>query len=387
MFLFIYWKTKKMINHILVIARKEIFQLIRDKRMLFVLFFFPVFLLMVFGYAINFDVDNITLSVYDQDKSELSKDLISALTSSNYFKIVEVINDDNQIKELLDNQVTQAVIVIPKNFEANAYSNLESANIQMLVDGVNGNTALIIMKYFEAATQKFNFNFQKNLLNKYGKKIFLPVDMKPIFWFNPDLKTTKFLLPGLISMILIITTVISMSLSIVREKEKGTIEQLNVSKISTIELLIGKSIPYAIISIIDAVFILAAGFILFGVAIEGSMILLSFSTLIYIIASLSLGILISVIADSQQVAFTISTFATMLPATILSGFIFPIESMPTLVQIITNITPAKFFNVVLRDIILKGVGITYFWDQLLYLCIFAFIFLALATKIRNKRVV
>ena len=187
-------------------------------------------------------------------------------------------------------------------------------------------------------------------------------------------------------MILIVTTVITVSLSLVREKERGTIEQINVSSLTTFELLIGKLIPYLAISFFDAGLILVAGFILFGVVVKGSFLLLFFSTLIFLMASTSIGIFISVISDSQQVAFTIATFASLLPATILSGFIFPIESMPKVIQLVTNITPTKFYIVALRDIILKGVGLSAFWEQWLYLLIFGVLFLGAAMLINKRKI-
>lgn len=374
-----------MIAHIKAIAKKEVRQLLRDSRMLFVVFFFPVFLLIVFGYAINFDVENIKLALYDLDKSDMSREFTETLTSSEYFNIVKVLDNDGQIKETLDGKLAQTVLVIPKDFSRNIFSGKETAKVQLLVDGVDGNTASIISKYIGAITNQFRGELQAEFLARSGGKAFIPVDFRPIFWFNPTLESTKYLIPGLIAMILIVTAVISMSLSLVREKERGTIEQINVSSLNTLELLIGKSIPYIIISVINAAFILVAGFVLFGVAVQGSIILLAFSTLVFILASISFGILVSVIADSQQVAFTIATFATLLPSIILSGFIFPIESMPPFIQVITNITPAKFFIVILRDIILKGVGLSVFWDQMAYLIIFTLCFLFLATKIRTKK--
>ncbi len=374
-----------MIAHITAIAKKEFRQLLRDTRMLFVVFFFPVFLLIVFGYAINFDVENIELALYDQDKSNLSREFTETLTSSGYFSLVKVIQDDNQINETLDKKYAQTVLVIPKDFSKDIYKGKEPVKIQLLVDGIDGNTASVITKYIFIVNQEFRSKVQTEFLSRQGAVTFVPVDFRPVFWFNPTLESTKYLIPGLIAMILIVTAVISMSLSLVREKERGTIEQINVSTLTTIELLIGKSVPYIVISAINAAFILLAGFVLFGVVVKGSLLLLAFCTLIFLLASISFGILVSVIADSQQVAFTIATFATLLPSMILSGFIFPIDSMPPFIQIITNITPAKFFIVILRDIILKGVGITVFWDQLVYLLIFMLSFLGLATRIRIKK--
>ena len=367
------------------IAKKEIKQLLRDKRMMFVILFFPVFLLAIFGYAVNFDVKHIQLAVYDMDKSDKSREFINSLSSSEYFDISKIIERDDEIKTALDEKDAQCVLVVPKDFSKNLYGKREEAKVQFLIDGVDGNTATIIKNYVGAATQSFNSNFQKEILAKNGAKLYVPVSLEPIFMFNQELKSAKFLIPGLIAMILIITSVVSVSLSLVREKERGTIEQINVSSLNTFELLIGKALPYIIIALIDAVFILVAGYFLFDVVTSGSYLLLFISTLIFIIASTSLGILVSVIADSQQVAFTIATFASLLPSLILSGFIFPIEGMPFLIQLLTNITPAKFYIVCLRAVMLRGVGLEAFWQQLVYLTMFIIFFLGLATIIRRKK--
>jgi len=374
-----------MFNRIKAIAKKEFKQLLRDTRMLLVIFFFPVFLLVVFGYAINFDVKNVLLAVYDQEQSEMSAELIKLINSNEYFTINNVIETDSEIKEILDEKKSQVVLVIPTDFSRSLYDGERRANIQVLVDGVDGNTASIISKYFRGVTSKFNKVIGNEILLKKGIRKKNPIDFQPTIWYNPSLDTTKYMIPGLIAMILIITSVISISLSLVKEKERGTIEQLNVSSLSILELLTGKSFPYILISIIDAVFVLIAGFVLFDLTIAGSIFMLSLCTLIFILASISLGIFISIVSDSQQVAFIMSTFATLLPSVILSGFVFPIESMPRAVQLLTNITPAKFFIEIERNIILKGVGINIFWDQIIYLIAFMFFFLLLSVIVGRKK--
>jgi ABC-2 type transport system permease protein len=220
---------------------------------------------------------------------------------------------------------------------------------------------------------------------KSGQKNYVPIDLETRFWYNPDLQTTRFLIPGLIAMILLITAAISVSLSLVREKERGTIEQINVSPINSFELIAGKILPYLLLSLFNAAMILIVGYFLFGVEIKGSIILLFLSTLLFLSASTGIGILVSVIADSQQVAFSVATFATLLPSVILSGFIFPIESMPLAVQILTNITPAKFFIEILRAIVIRGVGIASFWDQALYLLLFTSVIIFLADIINTRK--
>ena len=347
-----------MIKRIKAITKKELKQLSRDWRMLSVLFFFPVFLLGIFGYAVNFDVEDIKLAVYDLDKTSETRQFINELNATANFDLVLYLKSDEEIKHVLDKKEAQAVIVFPKGFSEDIYKNKNDVSLQILIDGVDGNTAALIKNYLTGAIAKFNGKIQKEHLDAKGIKQNIPINIESRFWFNPDLQSTKFLIPGLIAMILIITAVISISLTLVREKEKGTIEQLNVSSLSTFELLMGKTIPYLLISLINAAFILIAGMILFDVMIKGSLILLLISTLIFLFASTSLGIFVSTVSDSQQVAFTAATFATLLPSVLLSGFVFPIESMPTTLQVLSNITPAKFYIVALRAIILRGVGLS-----------------------------
>lgn len=366
------------------IAKKEFKHLFRDIRMLLILLLFPVFLLGVFGYAVNFDVHHIKIVVYDEENSKVSREFISSLTKSTYFDLVRYISNDSQIKEILNEKKAQCVVVIPKDFSRKFYSKQE-AKIQYLIDGVDGNSANIIQFYSMAATQALNARLTTEVLSKAGVKSFVPIDFRPIFWFNPDLKSTRFFIPGLIAMILIITAAVSVSLSLVREKERGTIEQINVSSIKSSELLIGKTLPYVLLALVNAAMILIAGYILFDVVVKGSYPLLFLSTLIFLIASTSIGILVSVVSDSQQVAFSIATMVTMLPSFILSGFVFPIESMPVIIQVITNITPAKFFINVLRAIVLRGVGVFAIWDQLLYLILYASVLLSAAIIIYNKK--
>ena len=367
------------------ITKKEFKQLWRDKRMLFVLIFFPAFLLGMFGYAVNFDVQNIKLAVYDGDKSDISRTYINKLSGSAYFDFVKYLQKDSDIKETLDDKQAQVVMVIPKDFSENLYKKKEDAVIQFLVDGVDGNTANIISSYVNSATIDFNYDVKKEFLSRQGYSQTIPLQLEPIFWFNPSLKTTKFLIPGLIVMILIVTAVIAVSVSLVREKERGTIEQINVSSLNTVELLVGKSLPYILVALIDALFILIVGHILFDVTVEGSYLLLFITSSLFLLAATSQGIFLSVVSDSQQVAFTLALLSTLLPSLILSGFIFPIESMPWIIQIVTNITPAKFFVTILRAIMLRGVGMEAIWDQLIYMSIFVFLFLGLASAIQKKK--
>jgi ABC-2 type transport system permease protein len=338
----------------------------------------------IFGYAVNFDVKHIQLAVYDQEKSELSRELIYSLQNSKYFDIVYYLDDINEADKLLDKKTAQCVLVIPQDFSRKIFSR-QNVFLQFLIDGVDGNTAAIIKNYVSMATYDFNNNIALQVYNRMGVKSFKPIDIEPIFWYNPSLQTTTFLVPGLISMILLITSVISISLTLVREKERGTQEQLNVSQLNSIELLFGKILPYLTIALVNATFILIASYILFGVEVKGSFTELLFTTILFLFASASLGIFISVVSDSQQIAFTLGTFISLLPSVILSGFIFPIDNMPWAIQIITNITPVKFFIIILRNIMLKGVGYETYYMKIIYLIIFAIIPLTLATIISKRK--
>jgi len=366
------------------IAKKEFKHLFRDIRMLLILLFFPAFLLGVFGYAVNFDVKNIHTVVYDSDKSDLSRNFINTLSSSGYFTIRDYIDSDAEIKRILDKKDAQLIVVISNNLSQEYFANRE-AKIQYLIDGVDGNTASLILNYVTAATNNLSNKLTLEKMSKAGIKLYTPVDFQPIFWFNPELKSTKFLIPGLIAMILIVTSAVSVSLSLVREKERGTIEQVQVSPVKSSELLIGKTMPYIILALFNALMILIIGYLLFGVEVKGNYLLLFLTTSLFLFASTSMGILVSVIADSQQVAFNIATMASLLPSVILSGFIFPIDSMPWAVQVFTNLTPAKFYIEILRAIILKGVGVEAFYMQIVYLLIFTTIFLGLANLINSGK--
>jgi len=366
------------------IVKKEVRQLKRDIRLLAVIFSFPVLLLIMFGYAVNFDVKNIKISIYDMDKSESSRDFINSLNSSEYFDIVDFIHSSSDVNIHLDQKIAKCIVVIPSDFSKKINSN-RNTSIQYLIDGVDANTASIIKNYMFAATTKFNQKINSEILVRKGFKEYIPLSLETQFWFNPDLKTTRYLIPGLIAMILIVTAVITVALSFVREKEKGTMEQLNVSSLKSIELILGKTLPFIVIALVNAGLILLAGYIFFGVEVKGSYLLLLLTTLIFLTASTSLGIFISVLSDSQQVAFSAATFVSLLPSFILSGFVFPIDSMPVIIQVITYLTPAKYFIEILRAIILRGVGVSAFWDQIIYLLIFTMALIILASMIGKRK--
>ncbi len=368
-----------MLRHLLPIIKKEFRQIRRDKRVLAILTLVPALLLLLNGYALNFDVTHIKMAVIDQENSKESRDFLNAFVTSGYFDYVEYLKSADEAMHMIDDARIRAAIVIPTDFSHKLISG-ETTDVQVLVDGMDSNAASTVLGYVQAVTLQYSQKIVLKNLAKIGRGNYIPIQYDARVWYNPELKSAKFLVPGLIGFILAITAVIATSLSIVKEKERNTIEQIDVSPISSLELVVGKMIPYALISLVAAALVIAAAYFLFDVVVKGSYIYLFGATLLFILAALSIGLFVSTISDSQQVAFQLASLMSMLPTMILSGFMFPIRSMPWWLQILTNITPAKFYLVILRSIILKGVGIAGFWDQAVYLMIFTGVLMTISAR-------
>lgn len=374
-----------MFRKLLPIIKKEFRQIRRDKRVLAILTLVPAGLLLLNGYALNLDVQNIKMAVYDDEKSAGSREFINSFVTSGYFEYVRMLSSSAEATKLLDDAKVRCAVVIPSDFSHKLESN-DVADIQVLVDGMDSNTATTIVGYVQVIALEYSQKIVLQNLVKIGRGNYIPIQFDARIWYNPELKSAKFLVPGLIGFILAITAVIATALSIVKEKERNTIEQIDVSPISSVELITGKMIPYAAISMIAATIVLIAAYILFGVTIKGSIVLLFWSTLLFVMAALSIGFFVSTVADSQQVAFQLAALMSMLPTMIFSGFMFPIRSMPWWLQIVSNVTPAKFYLIILRSIILKGVGLSAFWPQVVYLLLFVTIMLGLSIRRFKKTV-
>lgn len=374
-----------MFGRLMPIIKKEFRQIRRDKRVLAILTLVPAGLLLLNGYALNLDVQHITMGVYDEEKSATSREFVNSFVTSGYFDYVRMLSTSSEATKLLDDATIKCAVVIPQDFSHKLDSN-DPADIQVLVDGSDANTATTVVGYVQVIALQYSQKIILNNIAKIGKGNYIPVQLDARIWYNPELKSAKFLVPGLIGFILAITAIIATSLSIVKEKERNTIEQIDVSPISPVELIIGKMIPYAIISLIAATFVLFAAYILFGVTIKGSIVLLFFCTLLFVMAALSIGLFVSTVADTQQVAFQLATLLSMLPTMIFSGFMFPIRSMPWWLQVFTNITPAKYYLVILRSIILKGVGLSAFWPQVVFLAIFFLVMMGISARRFRKTV-
>ncbi len=362
------------------VVRKEFLQIRRDPRSLIILLVFPAVLVLFIGYALNFDVKHISLVVFDQDGTAQSREFLRSFANTEYFDYNYSVQSYKEIDHLLNDGEALIAIVIPVDFSHHLLAG-DDTPVQIIVDGSNSNTATTAIGYVTAIVQTYSSNFAAQVLAREGRELFLPIDFRPKVWYNPELSSAKFLVPGLIGFILMISGVISTSLSVVREKERGTMEQIIVSPLGTTEVILGKTIAYLIISLLASVFILLAGFVFFDISIRGSILWLYAGILIFLIGALGQGLLISTVAETQQVAFMISVFSSLLPAFLLSGFVFPIRSMPLVLQIISNVTPTRFFLSLVRSVILKGAGVSAFWDQLLYL----FLFSAATITISSRR--
>lgn len=352
-------------RRILPIIKKEFLQFTRDRRSLAVFLFVPSFMLVLFGYALNLDVKNAKFVVYDQDNSVFSRDLISSLSHYEHFTFSGYVSSYKEIEEKIENDDIKFGIIIPSNFEKN-FSLGKETKIQILVDGSQSMIASNIIGYLNAHIN--NFSVKSNLKNVSVS--FPQVVIMPRIWYNPELRTANFFIPGLIGFIMMIMAVVATSLTIVREKERNTIEQIIISPVKVYELIAAKLVAPLSIAFLAAVLILVTGYLLFNVQIKGNLILLFIATIIFLLTSLAFGVFISVLSDSQQVAFLASLLSTIIPTLVFSNFVFPLRSMPEILQYISYIIPAKYYLVILRGIILKGVGFSILWEQFAYLLFF-----------------
>ena len=375
-----------MLRRIGAIIYKEYLHISRDIIALGMLIFFPVFALFLFGVAINLDITHIPLAVFDENRSVDSRALAEKFIQSGYFDLKDRLTSENEIDAFVDRRRVKVVLRFPHYFSRDIHRGKDTP-VQLIIDGADNNTANIIMGYSNAIIPKFSRDTLESLLRNEGRSLpaQLPsVELRPNIWYNPELKSALFVVPGLIGLLLMSITVIRTSITIVREKERGTMESLLVTPLKPIELMIGKITPYIIISfIIFALIILLARFI-FQVPVRGNLLTLFCSSGLFIAATLGIGLFISNSADTAQTAWLMGFLTSILPAIILSGFIFPIESMPYPIQLITYLLPIRYFIVMIRGILLKGVGITVVYPEALILLLFALVIIA-ASVLRFKK--
>ncbi|MFL6279733.1 MAG: ABC transporter permease [Vicinamibacterales bacterium] len=368
-------------NKALAVYRKELRQIARDRRTLLILIFVPAFFLLLYGYALNFDIRHVRLAVQDRDASAESRAVVSAFINSGYFDFAAAVYDAREAERALDINDARAVLVIPEGFGRDV-RNGRVVPVQVIISGDNANTATAVLGYAGSILRTINQE-----LTPGGAELVPPLSVEPRIWYNPELRSTLFLVPGLIAYIAMITAVASTALSIVREKEIGTIEQIRMAPLDTFSFVIGKTIPYFIIALASAALIIGASMLLFGLPMRGNWISLLIALSLFLIGALATGLLISTIADTQQLAFQMALLISFLPTIMLSGFIFPINSMPRALQIITHLVPARYFLIALRGIVLKGTALRPLLPQLAALCVYAAAMLGLASlRLARERV-
>jgi len=372
-------------RRVLAIAKKELIQILRDPRSLAVAIAFPVALLVLYGYGINLDVRHLRTAVLDMDRSSQSRALLDSFQQSGYFDFVHWMASYGEAERLLDHSRARLAIVVPRGFAADLARG--SADVQVIIDGSDASTASVAVSYATRVVQAWSQEKGRSeLLRRGASPDEMPrLDLRTRFWYNPELRSNNFIVPGLVAVILMLLSSLLTSLTVVREVERGTMEQILVSPIRPVELMVGKLLPYMLLAFMDVVMVIMLGRLVFHVPLVGSPLLLLGTSLIFLLAALSLGLLISSVARSQLVAMTIAVIATMLPTILLSGFVFPISTMPTPIRVLTHVIPARYYLVIVRGIFLKGVGISVLWPQALMLLVMAAVLVALASR-RFRRV-
>lgn len=359
---------------------KEFIQIFRDPRTRFIIFLPPIIQLVVFGYAVTTDVKNAATAIYDQDNSVASREMVSRFIRSRYFKVGKYIQQEEQIRRLIDHSQVKAVLQINKGFEEDLRSG-RTAQVQMIVDATDSNTAGILLDYGQRIVQEYS---QEILLDRVARSVG-PVraigglDLQSRAWFNDNLESRNFYVPGVIAILLMLVTLMLTSMAIVREKEMGTMEQIMVTPISSMEFILGKTLPFALIGFFDMVLVVLIAWGWFEVPIRGNLGWLFLGTGLYLMTTLGMGLLISTISRTQQQAL-MTTFFYFQPMILLSGFMFPIENMPEAAQWLTYLDPLRYFLVIIRGIFLKGIGPEILWPQMLALLVMGLVVFRLAAS-------
>lgn len=354
-------------------VKKEFYHIFRDRRSLFILFGMPIAQIMLFGFAITNEINNVNVAVLDLSKDVSTNAIVNKISASSYFTVTQLLESQSEVEPIFKKGKVKAVIVFENDFDQQM-KNTGVAKIQLLTDATDPNTANTINNYIASITQHY--------ANEINQDIRLPfqITAESRMVFNPELKSVFMFVPGVMTIILMLVSAMMTSISIAKEKEIGTMEILLVSPLKPYHVIIGKVVPYVFLSIINALVIILLSIFIFKMPVQGSFFLLGLESVLFIITSLSLGILISTISQTQQTAMMISLMGLMLPVILLSGFIFPIDSMPVPLQVISNIIPAKWFIIIVKGVMLKGVGLFYVWKETLILVGMTLFFIVLSIR-------
>lgn len=375
------------LKRIKAVAWKEFVQIKRDPRSLGLALAIPMFLLLIFGYGLSLDIDHVRTVVWNQDASSvLTRNFLLNFKNSKYFKIIGETNNYRDIEQMIDSGQVMMALIIPKDFSHYIESG-EAAPLQLLIDGSDANTATIARGYVRTVVNNYNISLLNNAFAQVGLRAPSPVDARSRIWFNMGLTSTWFIVPGVIAMIIMIIAALLTSICIAREWERGTMEQLISTPVKAPELVFGKFIPYFIIGFFDLAIGVLMGKFLFGVPFRGSYLLLAGLSALFLTGALSQGILISVVARTQLMASQLASLTTLIPTMLLSGFIYPIFNMPKALQAVTYFIPARYYIIILRELFLKGGGLSTMWDEAVFLFLFAFIMFGIAVRKFKKKVV
>jgi len=372
------------LKHMLI---KEFHQIFRDPRMRAILFITPIMQMLIFGYAVNTDVNRVAMAVFDLDNSVSSRELVSRFEQSPYFEITHRIRRHGEIEPLIDHDTVDAVVRIDKGFEQSLLGE-GRAPVQLIVDGIDSNTARIVLNYTQDLTDRFSRDQLLRRLDRlYGaRKEPAQLELESRAWFNTNLESRMFYVPGVIALLVMVVTILLTSMAVVREKEIGTMEQLIVTPVKSWEFILGKLIPFAMIGFLDVIMVSFIAVFWFDIPIRGNPLILLFSAGLYLMTTLGIGLFISTVSRTQQQAM-MTTFFFIFPATLLSGFVFPIDNMPEVVQWITYLDPFRYFLVIIRGIFLKGVGIEILWPQMAALFFLGTVTLSLTLQRFQKTLV
>ncbi len=366
-------------------ARKEFIHIFRDPRSLGMGIAIPMIMLILFGYALTLDVDKVPLVIWDQNRSQVSREFISRFVGSRYFSLQGFVDKYGEVEEAIDSRRALVSLIIPPDFSCRLVSG-RSSPVQLIVDGSDSNTATIAMGYAEGIALAYSQDMAlKEIRRRGGEKVINPIDFQPRVWFNADLESKNYIIPGLIAVIMMVIAALLTSLTVAREWEQGTMEQLISTPVKPQELILGKLFPYFVIGLFDVLLAVLMGEFLFHVPLRGNPALIFGQAAVFLIGTLSLGLLISIVTKSQLLASQLAMVATFLPAFLLSGFAYPIRSMPEVLQWITYLVPAKYFVTLLKGIYLKGVGPRVLAVEGLFLGFFALLMFILANKKFKKK--
>lgn len=373
---------------ILYLIKKEFIQTFRDRKMLPLIFVAPIIQVLLLGYAVRTDIDHINLGIWNMDNTSYSRQFTGKVLNCGYFDYTGTVSSDKELNEDLKKGKYDFVLYFPPDFGRKA-KRMEKATFEIIADGSDSNLTMIGLNYLNQITQRENIAYQDKALGKlsaaFGKKVnVFSISPEIRVLYNQELNSANYMVPGVICLILTITTMMLTSMAITKEKEFGTIEQLIVSPLKPYEIILGKTIPFVIIGMFEVVLVLTAGMLLFKIPIKGSIVLLFVASLLFIISALGLGLFVSTISRTQQQAM-LSTFIFLFPAMIISGFAFPVTNMPLLMQYLSYLVPLKYFLVIIRGIFMRGSGLDILWPQFLALLIFGIALLGLSGSRFKKK--